>query len=403
MTWKLNRDVLEKEKGEQANSVLEARAVFLSSLLDLQPDVATDLWTRAFGEFLYAVSDRFKNELIGEQASTVNSGGQVLAHLFFEAEHQVETSDAGNLEEAPIVCLAFGRFGQITSDQLKDAFPNWNSLVTSEKTGSLRTKINDWSVRWNLDADWCREHALDVLCEWVADQGLKWAFISPGMQLQLERRGWQRATSARIWQVQWSRVLDGLSVLNANLNPFQFRWRASTFDAPSWNYLKENQADWRLRTKLKFCAWLSEKELERIEPLVAEASSELKPSELEREMAWRYGALTKFDSALKTYLRRMRSRRKAAKSRHKLVEVDHKPKLQEHIEWAISYQVGGQSLSQIASSIRSGEGGLQASTVLRAVEDVLSLLGIPKRSDAKQGRKKGSKNRRPRILRKLGR
>jgi len=169
MLWKLNRDVLEKERGEQANSVLEARAVFLSSLLDLQPDVATDLWTRAFGEFLYAVSDRFKNELIGEQASTVNSGGQVLAHLFLEAEHQVETSDAGNLDEAPILCLAFGRFGQITSDQLKDAFPNWKSLVTSEKTGSLRTKINDWSVRWNLDADWCREHALDVLCEWVAD------------------------------------------------------------------------------------------------------------------------------------------------------------------------------------------------------------------------------------------
>jgi hypothetical protein len=105
-------------------------------------------------------------------------------------------------------------------------------------------------------------------------------------------------------------VLDGLSVLNGNLNPFQFCWQASTFDAPGWNYLKEKQADWRLRTKLKFCAWLSEKELERIGPLAAEASSPLKSSELEREMAWRYGALTKFDSALTTYLSRMRSRRK---------------------------------------------------------------------------------------------
>jgi hypothetical protein len=82
MTWKPDRGVLEKEKGEQPNSVLEARAVFLSSLLDLQPDIATHLWTSAFGEFLYVVSDRFNNELIGEQASSIHSGGQVFAHLF---------------------------------------------------------------------------------------------------------------------------------------------------------------------------------------------------------------------------------------------------------------------------------------------------------------------------------
>ena len=249
-----------------------------------------------------------------------------------------------------------------------------------------------------------RSCACRVVCEWAVDETLRWAFLPLGTYSELQRKAWQRATTARIWHVQWARVFDGLSILNGNLNPFEFAWRGAAFDAPAWNYLKQKERDWRLRTRLKFCVWLSEKELERIGPLADEATStELISTEVDKALGWRNGALTKFEVAMTAYLGRMRLLRQSAKSRHELVDVDHKPKLQEHIEWAISYQVGGQTLSQIACSIRSGEGGLQASTISRAVEDVLSLMGIPKRSDAKQGRKKGGKNRRPRILQKLGR
>jgi hypothetical protein len=385
MTWKVARDVLEKKKSEEANSVLEARALFLSLLLHLLPDVAADLWSKAFLDFLYIVADRFKHELLGKQAKTVDSGNQVLDHLLAEATAQLKTGEDFNPNKESIACLAVARFKRIDSDQLKAAFPDWNSLINSNEIIGLKTRIHEWSVRWNLNADWCRDHALAVLCEWAVDETLRWAFLPVDTHSQLQRNGWQRATTARIWHVQCSRLVDGLRILNGNLKSFEFAWRGAGFDAPGWNYLKQKERDWRLRTKLKFCVWLSEEELESIGPLADDAASnELTSAEIDKALGWRHGALTKFEAAMRAYLGRMRLLRQAAKSQHQLVEVDDKPKLQEHIEWTVRYQVGGgEGLSQIASSIRQQEGGLQASTVARAVEEVLPLIGLVKRPDPK--------------------
>ena len=226
----------------------------------------------------------------------------------------------------------------------------------------------------------------------------------PSTKSQIEQKGWRGATSSKIWEVQYSRFGDALSILGGDLSPFEFRWQGAIFNATGWNYLKEKETHWRLRTRLKFSVWLSERELEKIGPLADDSvSTELTSSQLGRALAWRHGLLTKFDAALKSYIAGMRLKRKAAKSQHRLVEVDDKPKLQEHIEWAVKHQVGRESLLQIASSTGTDECGVQASTVSRAVENVLSLIGIPKRRDSKRGRTKGSRNRTPGIVRDLGR
>jgi hypothetical protein len=405
MTWKIRRDVLEKKKSERSNSALEARAVFLYSVQDLRPDVVTDLWTKSFIEFTCIIAHRFRRELLGEEAHDANSGSAVIARLVVEAVRKVEASDDSSFEDERILALTFATFTKINLDELEAAFPNWDSLKGSKQLRSVRKIIHEWSVNWNLDADWCRDHALSVLRHWIADETLKWAFLSPGTKSQLELKGWRGATSSKIWEVQYSRFGDALSIVGKNLKPFEFRWRGATFEAPAWNYLKEKDTEWRSRTRLRFTVWLSEKELAAIGPLASETASteQLTSSEFDRALTWRYGAMKKFDAALKTYLGRRRLMRKASKSRHKLVEVDKKPKLQEHIEWAVRYQVGGEGLLQVGSGVRAATGGVQPSTVSRAVEDVLSLVGLSKRPDAKPGRTPGGRNKTPRILRELGR
>lgn len=359
MTWKIRRDVLEKKTSEPANSAREARAVFLYLVLNHRPDVVTDLWTKAFKEFIPVVAHRFRRELLGEGAHEAVSGSAVLARLVIEAVRTVDASDDSSLGDERILALTFATF----------------------------TKIN-----------------LDVLRHWIADETLKWAVLLPGTKSQLEQKGWRGATSSRIWEVQYSRFGDALSILGRDLKPFEFRWQGAIFNEAAWNYLKERETHWRLRTRLKFSVWLSEKELEKIRPLADDsASSELTSSELGRALAWRHGLLTKFDAALKSYIAGMRSKRKAAKSQHGLIEVDDKPKLQEHIVWAVRHQVGRESLLQIASSTRTDEVGVHSSTVSRAVEDLLSLIEIPKRCNSKPGRTKGSRNRTPKIIRDLGR
>jgi|GEM_PF-2831792 len=403
MTWKIRRDVLEKKTSERSNSALEARAVFLYSVLDLRPEVVTDLWTKAFIEFTRVVAHRFRRELLGQDALDA-SGSTVLARLVVEAVRKVEASDDSSLGDARILALTFATFTKINLDELEAAFPDWDSLKGSKQLRSVSKTINDWSVHWNLDAGWCRDHALSVLRHWIADETLKWAFLSPGTKSQLEQKGWRGATSSRIWEVQYSRFGDALGILGGDLKPFEFRWQGAIFNAAAWNYLKEKETHWRLRTRLKFSVWLSEKELEKIGPLADDsASTEITSSELGRALAWRHGLLTKFDVALRSYIAGMRLKRKAAESQHRLIEVDDKPKLQEHIEWAVKYQVGGEGLLQIGSSIRAEGGGIHPSTVSRAVDEALSLIGLQKRSDAKPGRRYGRKNRTPRILHDLGR
>lgn len=404
MTWKIRRDVLEKKTSERPNSALEARAVFLYAVLNLRPDVVTDLWAKAFIEFTSVVAHRFRRELLGEDAHDADSGSAVLTRLVVEAVRNVEASNDSSLGDERVLASTFATFTKINLDEIEAAFPDWDSLKGSNQPRSVRNTIHEWSVHWNLDADWCRDHALSVLRHWISDETLKWAFLSPGTKSQLQQKGWRAATSSRIWDVQYLRFGDALSILGGDLKPFEFRWQGAIFNEAAWNYLKERETHWRLRTRLKFSVWLSEKELEKIRPLADDsASSELTSSELSRALAWRHGLLTKFDAALKSYIAGMRSKRKAAKSQHGLIEVDDKPKLQEHIEWAVRHQVGRESLLQIASSTRTDEVGVQASTVSRAVEDVLSLIEIPKRCNSKPGRTKGSRNRTPKIVRDLGR
>ena len=355
MTWKLDRHVLERKKSDQSDSVVEARAAFLSSILELQPQVAADLWTRAFVVFSFAVAKIFERELLPEGTQTANSGQGVLSQLFLEGMRKFEADELSQMNEERAIGFTFGRFRTINSGRLEGAFPDWASLTSSEEAVSVRKSIEDWSLQWNLDSEWCRNHALNVLREWLADETLRWAFLSPSMNSQLERRGWQRAVSGTLWNLQWSRVRDALMIFE-NLNPFEFRWRGSRFETRGWDYLKNKEAEWRRRTRVRFSIWLSEMELEKIGSLREDVElDELTPMEVGRRLAWRNGALSKFNSSLRDYLLRLNMMRKVAKSRHDLVEVNERLKLLQHIEWCVRYQVASQNLSQIGSTVLGSE------------------------------------------------
>src|ERR1041385_5910279 len=103
MTWEIRRDVLEKKTGERSNSALEARAVFLYSVLDLRPEIVTDLWTKAFIEFTRVVAHRFRRELLGQDALDAVSGSRVLARLVADAVSKVEASNDSSLGDERIL------------------------------------------------------------------------------------------------------------------------------------------------------------------------------------------------------------------------------------------------------------------------------------------------------------
>jgi len=88
------------------------------------------------------------------------------------------------------------------------------------------------------------------------------------------------------------------------------------------------------------------------------------------------------------------------RSQFKRTNDDQKRNLARHLEWTVRVQVKGDRVSEVADSAL-----VEASSVSRAVDEILGLVGIRKRADLKRGRVLGSKNQRPLetgILRSLG-
>jgi hypothetical protein len=78
------------------------------------------------------------------------------------------------------------------------------------------------------------------------------------------------------------------------------------------------------------------------------------------------------------------------RSRFKRTSDDQKRNLDRHLEWTVRVQVNGDSVTEVADSAL-----VKGSSVSRAVDEILGLVGIQKRADLKRGRVPGSKNQRP--------
>jgi hypothetical protein len=76
-----------------------------------------------------------------------------------------------------------------------------------------------------------------------------------------------------------------------------------------------------------------------------------------------------------------------------------KRNLTQHLEWSVRYQVNRDTLAEIAKAA----GVNNPSSVSRAVDNILCQIGLEKRSDARPGRTRGSRNQTSPILRSLGR
>lgn len=62
-------------------------------------------------------------------------------------------------------------------DLVKHEFFSTRALIQAPDCQLLLTRIHEWSLTWNLDADWCRDHALAVLLAWLFNSELRWADV----------------------------------------------------------------------------------------------------------------------------------------------------------------------------------------------------------------------------------
>jgi len=390
------RNVLQMP-GYLAESRLLARALFLGSILYLRTDVIEDLWNTVFPEFKETVLRRFHSHIFYgtspqkyekdslEFLKTTNGSGDYLVHLLQRR-------------------LVPAQMDLTSPDPVRDEL---FCYVKAQQYGhnTLLDRIDEWSRRWNLDAEWCRNHALTVLRAWLFNHELRWVGAFPSRLGPIQSEGWRSASSSLESNADFSRFLVGLK-LEAKGSPGPLKFHLQTEDGGfnfevSWNIAEENEARFKQRVQAELRLSLLEAEMKRVKLLRQEdATNNMAVKVFGTRLASTDLARTvthHFERHLKKYLSEMKAWKKEAKRTDDLVEIPYKPRT-EHFEWLVLYQIADEdgtclSHSEIADMAREPNSiRLTTDSVRKTIAKVAKLIDLGLRDPHQHaGRPPGSR------------
>lgn len=176
----------EETLSECGSSVLAARKESMKALPNQRPEVLRDLWDVFEKPFQLVVFKRFKKTLV-MHSERHEADCACALHLFGDSRAYF-WQELAPCFDGPILTRVI--------DVVRDAFPSWAALRESSDTAELGKQTMEWSDRWDLKADWWRDHALSVLRYWLQDEDLPFTRMSPQIRHRVKTRGWVGAT---IW------------------------------------------------------------------------------------------------------------------------------------------------------------------------------------------------------------
>src|SRR6185295_5249515 len=164
------------------------------------------------------------------------------------------------------------------------------------------------------------------------------------------------------------------------------------FSDDGWNFLDESSADFQRRVEIHFLEYLATLENERLACLTSNLISRgtgVSEDEHLTVLNWRPFQIRRLRKKLLEYTASMNEQKSVMMKKRCLSWFPSKPKFEQHIRLAISYQMPTASLQKQSLSSLG-----QPSAVSKAVDEVLELIDLKKRlPNQTGGRKRGSKNR----------
>jgi hypothetical protein len=328
--------------GQLAATRIRARASFLRSIFYLRPNVVVDLWETALPDFKQLVLARFFREIfdginpesyIKERHEKCLAGSDTICDYLVDLIQQRLSPD--------------NSFPESGDDLVREAFFSYASATNSPENKLLITKIDEWSLRWNLDEDWCRDHALAVLRKWLFDRELKWVGLFNFAQpTRIQQSGWISTVSELETEAPFSNVLVELDLESDSEFPgplkFSPRNKRSDFSFENrWNLARESELEFKMRVRLEFRLALAEAEVSRLKTLRQQpelfrtaTAREFERLITEMSLSGRNGVLESFERELQNYIANVNAWRTKAKLQYKLEEGPQPPR-DEHLRWLI--------------------------------------------------------------------
>lgn len=286
-----------EQRGALSDSKLRDRVLFLEAIPELRPQAVTDLFTAAFISFLSFAASRFRKFLADLPALPANpSANDVLRHLRNIPQEEVELAVTGG----------------------------WAKLQRLKGTKELREKLQEWARAHNLTADWCLDHAVNVLKVWMYDEYVRRLGIIP-LRDDDFARGWLDPTTDMQFNLAFSRAMLFTDTHPNNAGdpvPFAFEHEGVRFEAEGWNYLQQGKEEWKKGVEQKFDTFRQHR--------------------LARKLPVPKGMLTALRKELADYVRKQDAAKRAIVKEHGLVKrsrsyADHGP--EERVRWLVMYQI----------------------------------------------------------------
>lgn len=396
---------------ELRDSVALGRARFLRSILEFRRHVTLDLYSSSFAEFVFAVTDHFKDQLVND-ASDAQSDAFLdllkqtidgieakneppwLAALdnetrAFIAQHRSEVVVAhlrGNLRNWDLVDLAklplmraIGSLMHIGEGAIALAFRDWRTINHAGCSEGLTNALRGWSLRWNLDAEWCRDHALRVLRQWLLDDPLRWTFleidpdppnVTPTRNSRLTDL-WQFAAKDREFDAGWSQATLSGEVFQGDPDDFVFKHKKLPFRVQGYNPIVHDVTEWRRSVELDFRIYSYETELNRLRTIKATKNQE---EDLQSSFT---GVLNLFKNELSAHVKRAEAKVAVAETALGLLRVKEKRDLDKHFEWTVRYQIPKDTPHdyELGTEI-ADEAGVSEAAISKAVNETLRQIGL---------------------------
>jgi hypothetical protein len=397
-----------ERQSELKDSVQLARTRFLMSVRKFRPHVGFDLYTSTFAPFVFAVAEHFKDELLQGNRETETEAFLDLTNSVIDGiedkhepawlthvdpdtralidQHRLTVVVAhlrGRIVDPPLVELAslplmrvIGTLMRLGSSVIEKAFSDWKSIKASSHTRDLAYEIEAWSLRWNLNADWCRDHALKLLCHWLLDDPLRWTFLDalgPTRNPRLAEL-WHFVTKDKEFDVGWSQATLSDEVFQGNPEDFVFEDEALPLKYDGYNPIVQNLAEWKRKVELDFRIRLYEAELNRLRQIKSQTD---KADSLENGFK---GMLGLFRTAMNEHIAQSEAKVATAEELMGLVRVVEKREADKHLEWVVRYQIPTNREREYEFEYEyeiADHAGVGEPAVSKAITGILREIGLP--------------------------
>ena len=362
-----------EEDSSLSDSLKKDRDLFFHMIQYIRPQVLTSLLSVVFPAYVTSVSDIFKKHVREFPFPTSMTWAERLQSLRKLSELEVRAT-----------------------------INTWSGLqsLKSQPIKKLCQQLELWGKQYNLEEDWCYDHAIRTLRSWLFNPNVCWLGQPPSPPEILGSESTLTWSDELNLDLHWRRFFLTDKVYPTGPLPFTFQYREFSFKIRGWDFLQEEAQyfEWFVMRELDKSIYQHEEEMEKRYRAEQgkETSGNTTTRILQEFRGFRTSVRTRARKALASYMKEQVTVRNDSIEKYALVKPPRhyaRDRVDE-LTWLVHYQIPPcKTYKEIAGKYA----GVNEQIVRKVIEAAAANLRLPLRNPRlRSGRPLGRKDSVPR-------